>query len=89
MKSSNSNMMSCQEVADLFYYLLDTDLPKAEEDRMLAHLKACSHCFEAFEIEKEFWAFVKQKAERKLPDPSLIEKIKASIEDHIAKEHFN
>ncbi len=71
---------NCKDVAEKLEILLDGELEKEYEERLILEIKRCPACLEHYDIDKAFKDFLYNKIERKCctegSKTEILEKIK-------------
>ena len=70
---------NCKEIVEKVEILLDGELDKATQEKLIKEIKRCPSCLEHYEIDEAFKKFVCQKLERK----NCTNGLKAEILDKI------
>lgn len=71
--------MDCDEVIRKLNMILDGEVAKEEENKLLDHIDDCGNCLEQYHIEKSFKEFLKSKIQNLKVSSTLIQNIKDKI----------
>ncbi len=69
----------CDQVIALAYQALDGELSTEEMEGFLFELNRCSCCFNSFELEKSFRAFLVNRIERRFMPDSVQTRIRQEL----------
>ncbi|MCS7077522.1 MAG: zf-HC2 domain-containing protein [Bacteroidia bacterium] len=73
------NDVDCDEVIRKLNMILDGEIAKEEETKLLHHIDDCNNCLEQYHIEKSFKELLKSKLQNLSVSVSLIQSIKDKI----------
>ncbi|MCS7029436.1 MAG: zf-HC2 domain-containing protein [Bacteroidia bacterium] len=71
--------IDCDEVIRKLNMILDGEIAKEEETKLLHHIDDCQNCLEQYHIEKSFKELLKSKLQNMSVSMSLIQSIKDRI----------
>lgn len=71
--------VDCDEVIRKLNMILDGEVAKEEENKLLHHIDDCNNCLEQYHIEKSFKELLKSKLQNLNVSVSLIQTIKDRI----------
>lgn len=74
-----TNEVDCDEVIRKLNMILDGEVAKEEESKLLHHIDDCNNCLEQYHIEKSFKELLKSKLQNLNVSTSLIQSIKDRI----------
>jgi mycothiol system anti-sigma-R factor len=69
---------NCDEALTNLYQYLDREMDSANSDRIRAHLRDCSGCFDVFEFEVRLKVVVKERLSEEVP-PEFIDRLRAAL----------
>ncbi|RZV58199.1 MAG: hypothetical protein EX254_10070 [Flavobacteriaceae bacterium] len=70
----------CEQTLINLQTLLDSELSKEEEDRLIAEINKCPACLRHYNVEQSFKTFVKNRCKKKV-DPRVLENIRTLVEE--------